>query len=652
MPAPSSKGLGQERGFAITALIPIAIGVLGSLVIIAIAVAIASSFGGQSSDPCAGGSSSNPSAQDIIKVAASQIGQYSMNGNKFQQFAGIGNASWCAAFANWVYNQVGINLGDNGQHLASTYHIYKWAQKNGWNIHLDPRPGDIFLIMYVHGEVPYYKNPGNAHTGIVVAPAGNGRYSTIEFHGGGVNNFNRKVLKNEHYGSDGLPMSTFFISPPNRGSNGQGSAGQGGYSGSSTDPKVDTTGLKIPYQDYIDKTANLTDPDAKVQDLWGRPDYIVLHYTGDGTSAANVVHNNFEPSMTGNINERFGKPHAIYVQYIVDRNPDGAIHQLLPETFAVHGTLGFHTTESMPGGGGIAVNIENVGCFECGNNLDFTQKQVDSDVALVKYLMKKWGIPKTHVVGHMEVTGLVNGKLKHSGNKDPGNQFLNAVRGKLPDSLGSGTVSSLGSSPGAATSDKSLLSATSDCAGKSSGSTGGVGSGGAVAGSAPTGSAKVLAQQLIASGKLSAPGYEKYLQQIKQTANGNYKDNVNPMVLKVLLAIIQNGHSVSISTLNRHSTGDMSGAGSTSFHYRSGGGHAVDITLLDGKKVTGRNAPSLTIIKIIADPANPLLPPGSGIGQRGCPGGQTPPLPRGVSTFGDTCNHLHVQVPIKMAKDS
>ncbi len=78
-----------------------------------------------------------------------------------------------------------------------------------------------------------------------------------------------------------------------------------------------------------------------------------------------------------------------------------------------------------------------------------------------------------------------------------------------------------------------------------------------------------------------------------------------------------------------------SGHATGSLHYS---GDAVDIGSLDGVVVTGRNAPSITIIRELEG----LLPPGSAFGQSEC--GATPPLPTGVSTFQDTCTHLHIQV--------
>jgi hypothetical protein len=47
----------------------------------------------------------------------------------------------------------------------------------------------------------------------------------------------------------------------------------------------------------------------------------------------------------------------------------------------------------------------------------------------------------------------------------------------------------------------------------------------------------------------------------------------------------------------------------------------------------------VTVIKELES----LLPPGSAFGQSEC--GATPPLPAGISTFEDTCNHLHIQIP-------
>ena len=99
-----------------------------------------------------------------------------------------------------------------------------------------------------------------------------------------------------------------------------------------------------------------------------------------------------------------------------------------------------------------------------------------------------------------------------------------------------------------------------------------------------------------------------------------------------LIAELGQHHTVVLTALESNGTGHTAG----SFHYY---GDAVDFGTLDGMTITGRNAPAITIINELKG----LLPYGSAFGQSGC--GTTPPLPLGVTTFADTCNHLHMQVP-------
>ncbi len=102
-------------------------------------------------------------------------------------------------------------------------------------------------------------------------------------------------------------------------------------------------------------------------------------------------------------------------------------------------------------------------------------------------------------------------------------------------------------------------------------------------------------------------------------------------ILKLIAAVGQN-HTVVISALQSGGTGHTAG----SAHYS---GKAVDFSSLDGKALSGRDSGSITIMKIAFD----ILPSGSGFGQSNC--GSTPTLPSGMTTFEDTCNHLHIQVP-------
>lgn len=111
---------------------------------------------------------------------------------------------------------------------------------------------------------------------------------------------------------------------------------------------------------------------------------------------------------------------------------------------------------------------------------------------------------------------------------------------------------------------------------------------------------------------------------------------VQPLVLKIILAVAANGHHVGVLEI---------AGGVHSAHPAHYTGHAVDFNTFDGQMLTGRNQPSIWLIQIILS----LLPPGSGIGQSQC--GQTPPLlaqsfqTHHILTFPDSCRHVHIQIP-------
>lgn len=160
-------------------------------------------------------------------------------------------------------------------------------------------------------------------------------------------------------------------------------------------------------------------------------------------------------------------------------------------------------------------------------------------------------------------------------------------------------------------------------------------------GAAVSGDAQSLAKEIIDSGKIS--GDPRYMGQLEAIANGNFECNVNPYILEMLVGLAREGHSLYISSLNRQCTGVIIGAGTTSYHYREGGGHAIDITSFDGQPTTGG---ANTVAYWEA--AIPLLPEGTGIGQvASCESGFS--LPSGFSPVPDSCNHAHIQVPVKQA---
>jgi hypothetical protein len=146
--------------------------------------------------------------------------------------------------------------------------------------------------------------------------------------------------------------------------------------------------------------------------------------------------------------------------------------------------------------------------------------------------------------------------------------------------------------------------------------------------------AKLMAD--VAAGKLvgSTPDH---IPEIQNLANGWAVPNcgVDFRVLQTIDVAVQNFGHVGVSDINRLCTGQVEGAGDASPHNVEGGGHAVDFYLLNGHALTGRDADSLKLMRIL----DPLVPPGSDVGQDEC--GASIPL-QNLIPFDDTCTHLHI----------
>lgn len=163
------------------------------------------------------------------------------------------------------------------------------------------------------------------------------------------------------------------------------------------------------------------------------------------------------------------------------------------------------------------------------------------------------------------------------------------------------------------------------------------------------GDPKLLAQQILASPNFSIS--DKYSYQINNYAAGDYSCNINPTILSMLATIVQE-FKIYVSSLNRYCTGTYAGAGSTSYHYIDGGGHAVDIAIVNGVAYEGDANRAYSINYEGIDMLNyivPKLPSGSRFLQGQCrPAGAVTNIPSGVTQgFKDFCNHQHIQVPIQ-----
>lgn len=150
---------------------------------------------------------------------------------------------------------------------------------------------------------------------------------------------------------------------------------------------------------------------------------------------------------------------------------------------------------------------------------------------------------------------------------------------------------------------------------------------------------QALAAQLMAaahSGRLV--GYKpNHLPQIANLAEGKAVPGcgIDYRVLQTIAVALQHFDHVGVSDINRRCTGQLEGAGTQSSHYAEGGGHALDFYLLDKSPVTGGDVKSLQLIRVL----EPLVPPGTGLGQIEC----RAPLPLdNFKPFSDSCDHIHI----------
>lgn len=170
--------------------------------------------------------------------------------------------------------------------------------------------------------------------------------------------------------------------------------------------------------DYMSEHHGLNQKTPKIT-----PKIIVLHYTAGGTVESNFRY--FNNLHLENQRSTLKKQSSLNVSshFIIDR--DGTIYQLVdPELFARH-TIGLNYC---------AIGVENIG----SKAQSLTDKQVEANAELVRYLTKKY--PIEHLIGHSEYGVFRNSKLwKESdpkyftGKADPGDDFMKKVRAKVTD---------------------------------------------------------------------------------------------------------------------------------------------------------------------------------------------------------------------------
>lgn len=150
------------------------------------------------------------------------------------------------------------------------------------------------------------------------------------------------------------------------------------------------------------------------------PQLIVLHWTEFAT-----LEQSYEFMKNSRINNRpdidSGGELNVSAHFLVDR--DGTIYQLMPDNWMARHVIGLNN---------FAIGIENVGGV---NNVeDLTDHQVNTNVALVQYLEKKYTSIE-HLIGHFEYEKYKNTALwlekdnnYFNSKVDPGPKFMMAVR--------------------------------------------------------------------------------------------------------------------------------------------------------------------------------------------------------------------------------
>ena len=151
-----------------------------------------------------------------------------------------------------------------------------------------------------------------------------------------------------------------------------------------------------------------------------KPKMVVVHWTANNSVKATF--NTFNPVKLPGRPE-LTKASALNVssQFVIDR--DGTIYQFLPDTIFARHTIGLNYC---------AIGIENIGSRQ--NPL--TDAQLKANEELIRYLSKKYAIE--YVIGHHEYQRFKKTSWwketdpKYiTGKDDPGDKFMNSLRGHL-----------------------------------------------------------------------------------------------------------------------------------------------------------------------------------------------------------------------------
>lgn len=154
------------------------------------------------------------------------------------------------------------------------------------------------------------------------------------------------------------------------------------------------------------------------------PKMVVVHWTVKRT--AQETFDTFNPVQLPGARQDVLSAGALNVsaQYLVDR--DGTIYQLLPETTLARHVIGLNHC---------AIGIENVGN---GTDLPLTEKQLESNSKIVRYLHSKYEIG--YLIGHYEYSDFDGHNLwrekdsrYRTEKSDPGTGFMERLRLRVSD---------------------------------------------------------------------------------------------------------------------------------------------------------------------------------------------------------------------------
>ena len=164
----------------------------------------------------------------------------------------------------------------------------------------------------------------------------------------------------------------------------------------------------------------------EVRDITIVPRVIVLHWTAGATFAGD--YNTFVPATLQGSRPDLVKAGQLNVgiQFLVDR--DGTIYRLMPETWMARHVIGLNYN---------SIGVENVGGSK--GVPDLTEAQVQANIALVRYLARKYATIR-YLIGHHEYRKMESNPLwlerdtaYRTGKIDPGEAFMTAVRTSVAD---------------------------------------------------------------------------------------------------------------------------------------------------------------------------------------------------------------------------